>query len=59
VLVGVTCPEQLEENLSALELELSAEQLGRLDQLSELAKPYPNWFIDRNRDPIAAAALAK
>lgn len=58
VLVGVTSPAQLEQNLSAITVDLTAEELARLDQASQTPSPYPNWFNHRNLDRISEKALA-
>ncbi len=44
VIVGARKLHQLEDNLQAAELELSAEELQRLDEISKLAPEYPHWM---------------
>ncbi len=44
VIIGARKLHQLEDNLKAAELELSAEELKRLDEVSALAPEYPNWM---------------
>jgi len=55
VLIGARNEEQLHENLGAVGWNLSAEQVGRLDGVSELDTIYPYWhqrgFTERN--PLA------
>lgn len=41
VIVGVRTPEQLEDNLGAIDWELSAEELNRLEDISEPEWGYP------------------
>ncbi len=47
VIVGVKSLAQLDDNLAASGLALSAEDLARLDELSALAPEYPGWMIPR------------
>ncbi|MMZ69977.1 putative aldo-keto reductase [compost metagenome] len=49
VIVGATRTEQLEHNLSSLELELTDEMMDGLDQLSQSfrhAEPFATYRID-------------
>ena len=52
VVVGARNEEQLRQNLGALGWNLTAEQVGRLDQASATIKAYPYWhqqhFVERN-----------
>ena len=43
VILGVRNEEQLRDNLAAAEWELSAEEMKRLDEVSAIPEPYPNW----------------
>jgi aryl-alcohol dehydrogenase-like predicted oxidoreductase len=56
VIVGARNEEQLRQNLGAAGWNLTAEQIGMLDQASQLTPIYPYWhqrgFTDRN--PAAA-----
>jgi aryl-alcohol dehydrogenase-like predicted oxidoreductase len=47
VIIGAKNHEQLLDNLSATELELSAEQLRAIDEVSALPSEYPQWMITR------------
>ena len=47
VIIGVKSLEQLEDNLSASELSLSADEVKRLDDLSELPLEYPGFMVTR------------
>jgi aryl-alcohol dehydrogenase-like predicted oxidoreductase len=46
VIVGARTPEQLADNLRAGALQLSAEDLQGLDEVSALAPEYPGWMLD-------------
>lgn len=45
VILGARSREQLEDNLAAATLRLSDEHLRRLDEVSALPAPYPQWMI--------------
>jgi len=47
VLLGARTMEQFEENLGSLDVNLSGEQMARLDELTKQRVQYPNWMIDR------------
>ena len=47
VIVGAKRLDQLSDNLGAVEVRLSAEDIGRLDSASALAPEYPGWMIER------------
>ena len=57
LLLGASKPYQLEDNLGALNVQLSPEEVRRLDELSPHASYYPNWFTERLRDPATDKAL--
>jgi aryl-alcohol dehydrogenase-like predicted oxidoreductase len=44
VIIGARKPEQLEDNLKAVEVSLTAEDLKALDEVSKLAPEYPAWM---------------
>lgn len=44
VIIGVKTREQLEDNLGAAELSLSAEDMQRLNEVSALPPEYPGWM---------------
>lgn len=50
-IVGVKTLEQLDDNLAAADLMLTAEELDRLDKLSALKPEYPGWMVERQNDP--------
>jgi aryl-alcohol dehydrogenase-like predicted oxidoreductase len=43
VIIGARTDEQLRENLGAAELELSEDEVARLDAVSRPHLPYPHW----------------
>ncbi len=47
VIVGAKRPDQLEDNLAAVEIEFSAEELATLDEVSSLPIEYPAWMLAR------------
>jgi aryl-alcohol dehydrogenase-like predicted oxidoreductase len=47
VIVGAKTVEQLDDNLAAADLELSAGQIDSLDAVSALPKEYPGWMLER------------
>ncbi|QDA60582.1 aldo/keto reductase [Hymenobacter jejuensis] len=46
VIIGANKPEQLEDNLKAVDISFSAEELQQLDEVSKLAPEYPGWMLD-------------
>lgn len=46
VLVGATKPSQLQDNLQALDFEIPARLLARLEGASDPGRPYPQYFFD-------------
>ncbi|WP_394828207.1 aldo/keto reductase [Pendulispora albinea] len=57
LLLGASKMHQLEDNLGALQVKLSAAEMKTLDERSPHASYYPNWFTDRLRDPQVDQAL--
>jgi aryl-alcohol dehydrogenase-like predicted oxidoreductase len=54
VIIGARNTEQLEDNIAAAELKLTAEELTKLDEVSALSPEYPGWMFARqggNRTP--------
>lgn len=47
VIIGAKTIEQLDDNLAAVTLTLSAEEMATLDQVSELPSEYPGWMLAR------------
>ena len=46
VIVGAKRAEQLSENLAASDIELTADELAGLAELSALPREYPGWMFD-------------
>jgi aryl-alcohol dehydrogenase-like predicted oxidoreductase len=57
IIVGAKKPEQLADNLAAVELRLTSEQVKLLDDASALPPEYPGWMVDfqNSRDPRGVA----
>ncbi len=53
VIMGVRTMEQLEDNLKAAEIDLSNEELGKLNKASEMPELYPYRFIAEMRPRVA------
>ena len=47
VIIGAKTMEQLEDNLEATKLALSADDMKRLDEVSALPPEYPGWMVSR------------
>lgn len=47
VIIGAKTTAQLEDNLAATDLKLSAEDMKALDDVSALKREYPQWMQDR------------
>lgn len=47
VIVGAKRVDQLADNLGAVDLKLSGDELQRLDAVSALPKEYPGWMLER------------
>ena len=51
VIVGAKKVEQLDDNIAATEVKLTATELATLDDVSRLPAEYPGWMIARQGDP--------
>jgi aryl-alcohol dehydrogenase-like predicted oxidoreductase len=58
ILVGASKMSQLQDNLGATSLELSADEIATLDKLTEPVALYPNWFNASIYDAPVRDALA-
>jgi aryl-alcohol dehydrogenase-like predicted oxidoreductase len=47
VIIGAKTVEQLDDNLAAVGLELSADEVAKLDAVSALPSEYPGWMFER------------
>ena len=59
VLVGASRASQLDDNLAAADVTLSAGELETLERLTAPAATYPGWFNRTIFDKAAAEALAR
>jgi len=50
VIIGAKNTEQLDDNLAATEITLTAEEMARLDAVSALPSEYPGWMLTRQQD---------
>jgi aryl-alcohol dehydrogenase-like predicted oxidoreductase len=59
IIIGARKPEQLRDNLAAVDVRLSADHLKLLDEASALPLEYPGWMVDfqNARDPRGAAKV--
>jgi aryl-alcohol dehydrogenase-like predicted oxidoreductase len=59
VIIGAKKPEQLADNLAAVDVALGADELAKLDAVSKLPAEYPGWMFTRQgevrRKQLAAA----
>jgi aryl-alcohol dehydrogenase-like predicted oxidoreductase len=58
ILVGASRMNQLEQNLAAVEIELSAEDTQLLDELTQTSAPYPAWMQPMGLDSQTSEGLA-
>jgi aryl-alcohol dehydrogenase-like predicted oxidoreductase len=47
VIIGAKRPDQLADNLAAVDVTLSADELAAIDAASRLPPEYPGWMIER------------
>jgi aryl-alcohol dehydrogenase-like predicted oxidoreductase len=47
VIIGAKKPEQLLDNLKAVDVKFTADELKKIDEVSRLRPEYPQWMIDR------------
>jgi aryl-alcohol dehydrogenase-like predicted oxidoreductase len=59
VLLGASKLNQLDDNLGAANVRLTQAELAELDAETALSPVYPNWFIERVADPVAAKAIVR
>ncbi|MFC6309373.1 aldo/keto reductase [Paraburkholderia dipogonis] len=51
VIVGAKKVEQLDDNIAATAVSLTADELAKLDQVSALPAEYPGWMLERQGEP--------
>ena len=54
VIIGAKNTDQLMDNLNAVDLSLTTEQVTQLDEVSATPKPYPQWMIQRQSNDRSA-----
>ncbi|MDP5218451.1 aldo/keto reductase [Ruegeria sp. 2205SS24-7] len=59
VILGAKRPEQLADNIGAVEVTLSSEDLAALDAVTQLPAEYPGWMIERQGEYRAHMAQSK
>jgi len=47
VIIGAKTVAQLDDNLAAVDLALTPDEVARLDQVSALPAEYPGWMFER------------
>jgi aryl-alcohol dehydrogenase-like predicted oxidoreductase len=47
VIIGAKTEAQLSDNLAATSVELSSDDLSKLDDVSKLKPEYPGWMLQR------------
>ncbi len=47
VIIGAKTEAQLNDNLAATSVELSSDDLKKLDEVSKLKPEYPGWMLER------------
>lgn len=58
VILGASKMSQLDDNLAATDVALTAEDVAALDKATETAPSYPGWMAGRNDEDIAKALAA-
>jgi aryl-alcohol dehydrogenase-like predicted oxidoreductase len=59
ITLGATKLHQLDDNLAAVNLKLSEEEIAAMEAVSQLRRGFPGFFIDRIDQPIAQALAAR
>jgi aryl-alcohol dehydrogenase-like predicted oxidoreductase len=58
VLVGAADEAQVDENIAAIDLELTDDEARRLDAMTSPSQPFPTWYVSAFQwDPDIKAAL--
>ncbi|HEX2934246.1 MAG TPA: aldo/keto reductase [Bacteroidales bacterium] len=47
VIIGAKTTQQLTDNLKSVDIQLSGEEMARLNEVSQLPSEYPGWMIER------------
>ena len=59
ILLGATKLHQLDDNLAAVNVKLSDDEIAAMEEISAQRRAYPGFFIDRIDQPIAHALGAR
>ncbi|MCP3730799.1 aldo/keto reductase [Sphingomonas sp. MG17] len=59
ITLGATKLHQLDDNLAAVNLKLSEEEIAAMEAVSQLRRGFPGFFIDRIDQPIAQALAGR
>lgn len=59
ILLGATKLHQLDDNLAAVNVKLSDDEIAAMEGISAQPRAYPGFFIDRIDQPIAQALAAR
>ncbi len=57
VIIGAKRVDQLDDNIAATSLSLSAEEMATLDAVSALPEEYPGWMVARHSGGRRPAAV--
>jgi aryl-alcohol dehydrogenase-like predicted oxidoreductase len=57
VIIGASKAQQLDDNVGAMDIALTPEELAELDSRTASTIPYPGWFSARTVDAVHKAAL--
>jgi diketogulonate reductase-like aldo/keto reductase len=59
IIIGAKKPEQLADNLAAVEVRLAPEHVKALDEASALPAEYPGWMVEfqNARDPRGSGKM--
>lgn len=47
IIIGAKKMSQLKDNVAATELELTSDEIAKLDEISALTPEYPGWMVER------------
>lgn len=59
VIIGAKRLDQLDDNLAAVDVRLTADELAAIDRVSALPAEYPGWMLDRQGGARRAQVLAE
>ena len=49
-IIGAKRIEQLQQNIASTSIELSADDLSKINKVSALSKEYPGWMVERQSE---------